>query len=319
MRDTVVHVVAGVLRDREGRILLTQRPAGKHLAGLWEFPGGKCEPGEAAPAALRRELREELGIETGAAQKLIALPWRYVEKSILLDVYNVLDFSGTPHGHEGQQLRWVASRELRDIAMPPADRPVISALQLPRHYAITPEPAEDADFLPKLQRMLECGAKLVQLRSKTLTRAALPPLLAQARRLATAVGARLLLNGHADLVAELGLDGVHLPAGELMRCRERPLAADRWVGASCHDGRELAHAAAIGVDFAVLGPVKHTSTHPSQTPLGWPRFAQLCTAAPFPVYALGGLHHEDLSAAIDAGAQGIAGISAFWPTTADAP
>ncbi|MEO8959795.1 MAG: NUDIX domain-containing protein, partial [Rudaea sp.] len=70
-----IHVVAGVLRDAHGNVLLAQRPQGKHLAGLWEFPGGKCEPGESPEAALRRELHEEIGIHAGALQRLIAVPW----------------------------------------------------------------------------------------------------------------------------------------------------------------------------------------------------------------------------------------------------
>src|SRR5215468_605564 len=102
----MIHVVAGILRDEHGRVLLAQRPQGKHLAGLWEFPGGKCEPDEAPAAALRRELHEELGVEIGATEKLIAVPWRYAEKAVRLDVYLVHDFAGTPHGREGQSLRW---------------------------------------------------------------------------------------------------------------------------------------------------------------------------------------------------------------------
>src|SRR5471030_2763692 len=139
MRDPI-HVVAGVLRDPHGNVLLTQRPAGKHLAGMWEFPGGKCEPNEAPQDALRRELREELGIEAGTLERLIAVPWHYREKSIFLDVYRVLDYAGQAHGRETQALRWVSMDEVTQVDMPAAARPVISALRLPRRYLITPEP-----------------------------------------------------------------------------------------------------------------------------------------------------------------------------------
>ncbi len=314
MNRTPVHVVAGVLSDAQGRILLTQRPPGKHLAGLWEFPGGKCEPGESAEAALRRELREEIGVEIGALEPLIAFPWRYPEKSIFLDVYRVLEYVGEAHGHEGQALRWAAPDELADIAMPPADRPVIAALRLPRRYAITPEPSGDpALFLRGFAKVLESGEKLIQLRSKHLPPADLRPLAMQARDIAAHVGAKMLLNDHLDLARELDLDGVHLSAAELLNCASRPLATDRWVGASCHDDHELAHAATIGVDFVTLGSVQPTASHPGAATLGWPGFAELCAKVSLPVYARGGLAISDQPRSIAAGAQGIAGISAFWP------
>ena len=313
MRESVIHVVAGILRDDHGRILLAQRPAGKHLAGLWEFPGGKCEPGESPECALRRELHEEIGVDIGAVEKLIAVPWRYAQKSIVLDVYNVTAYAGSAHGREGQALRWVALEEIHAMPMPPADRPIIAALRLPPHYVITPEPDEETCFLRVLERALESGEKCVQLRSKRLDSVRLRALASAARELVRAAGAELLLNGHVELAHELGL-GVHLPAAQLLRLRERPLGQATWVAASCHDERELAHAATIGVDFAVLGPVQHTASHPQSEPLGWHRFAQLRARAPFPVYALGGMAAGDLVTARNAGAQGLAGISAFWPS-----
>jgi 8-oxo-dGTP diphosphatase len=308
-----MHVVAGVLRNAAGRVLLTQRPPGKHLAGLWEFPGGKCEPGEAPADALRRELHEELGIIAGALEKLIAVPWHYAEKSILLDVYTVRAFSGTAHGREGQALRWVEARELGAVEMPPADRPVATAAVLPQHYVISPEPGEDQQrFLLQLEQIAGNGETLVQLRAKGLTPQSLRTLAASAR---DAVGKGcLLLNGHRDLVLELGLSGMHLSAEDLLDCTSRPLPSGFMVAASCHDATELAHAAAIGADFVVLGPVAATASHPGAAVLGWQLFADLCASAQLPVYALGGMHHADLDTSRAAGAQGIAGISAFWPS-----
>jgi 8-oxo-dGTP diphosphatase len=308
-----IHVVAGVLRDAQGRVLLAQRPPGKHLAGLWEFPGGKCEPGENPCDALRRELHEELGIAIGAAEKLIAVPWQYAEKCIYLDVYNVPEYQGAPQGRECQALRWVEAQALDHVPMPAADRPVVNALQLPRQYTISPEPEETRDFLAAARRALGSGARLMQLRSKRLSDEALRPLAKALQQLAIEHGAALLINNRAALAEELALGGVHLSAAELMRATRRPLPDDFWVGASCHDNMELGHAAKIGVDFAVLGPVQYTQSHPSRIPLGWNRFAELCTQAPFPVFALGGLGVDDVPSAIAAGAQGVAGISAFWP------
>lgn len=311
---TALHVVAGVLRDREGRVLLAQRPPGKHLAGAWEFPGGKIDPGESADAALRRELREELGIEVGAIEALISVPWRYPEKSIVLHAFRVLDFRGQPHAREHEALRWLEADAALDIGMPPPDRPIVNALRLPQSYAITPSPQGDqAAFLERFRRLIGTGVKLVQLRAKDLPDNRLRGVAAAARDLARRAGVTLLVNGHAALARELELDGVHLPASELMRLDARPLGRGRWVGASCHDTRELEHAATIDVDFAVLGPVQPTPSHADAAVLGWQRFGELVAAAPFPVFALGGLKSTDLAAARAAGAQGIAGISAFWP------
>ena len=308
-----IHVVAGVLSDAQGRVLLARRPSGKHSAGLWEFPGGKIEPGETAHAALRRELREEIGVEIGAIEPLIGVPWDFGDKSIFLDVYRVLDFAGTPQGHEGQVLAWRRIDELAAVAMPPPDRPVVTALRLPSHYAITPEPGDDDSvFLARVERALCDGARLLQLRAKVPAPARLRALARRAQALAREAGAELLLNANIELAQELDLGGVHLPATELMRSNARPLPRERWVAASCHDARELAHAAAIGIDFAVLGPVLPTRSHPDAATLGWERFAELCAAAPLPVYALGGLAAADLPCAKVAGAQGIAGISAFF-------
>jgi len=313
MRDPI-HVVAGILRDRRGRALFAQRRADSHLAGTWEFPGGKVEPGESLEAALRRELHEELGIHIGAVEPLISIPWRYPQKSIVLHALRVASFRGEPHAREHQAVRWIELHEAIDMPMPPPDRPILSALRLPRHYAITPEPDDDpARFIVHLRQLLDSGVRLVQLRAKTLADDRLRELVIVARDLARAAGAALLLNGHAALVDELGLDGVHLPAAELMRLASRPLQFSRWVAASCHDANELAHAAAIGVDFAVLGSVRPTPTHPDAAILGWQRFAAMVADAALPVYALGGLRPIDLEDACRAGAQGVAGISGFWP------
>jgi 8-oxo-dGTP diphosphatase len=317
-----IHVVAGILSDASGRVLLAQRPPGTHLAGTWEFPGGKIEPGESAEAALRRELHEELGVDIGAIapHPLISVPWRYPEKSIVLHALRVHYFRGEPHGREAQDLCWAKLEDLAGIPMPPPDRPIVTALRLPPHYAITPEPGDDTEaFLTSFDRMLATGVRLVQLRAKQISpdREQLRVLAAAAHERARAVGAALLLNGNANvaLAQELALDGVHLPAADLVPLSARPLDHKHWVAASCHNEHELAHAVAIGVDFAVLGPVLPTVSHPDASVLGWDRFAELCALAPFPVYALGGLRTNDVALATRAGAQGIAGISAYWSTT----
>lgn len=122
-----VHVVAGVIRDLRGRVLLARRTEGRDLAGLWEFPGGKVESGETPEAALARELREELGIDAIAGRQVACVQVDEAHKRLLLDVREVR-FDGKPRGLEGQALAWVPLHKLRDYPMPPADVPVVEEL-----------------------------------------------------------------------------------------------------------------------------------------------------------------------------------------------
>ena len=311
--NSMVHVVAAALVDAEGRVLLAQRPPGKHLAGYWEFPGGKVEAGEPPVDALRREIREEIGVDIGDAQRLIAIPWHYSNKSILLDVYRVDEFHGVPHSCEGQDLKWVPLLSLDPDEMPAADHPVIHALHLPETCLVTPEPGDDdTAFLERLDAALDRGVRLVQLRAKTLPDARLIPLAREALRRVRLAGGQLLVNARFDLVEELGLDGVHLTAAQLRALDERPLSRQRWVAASCHDLDELALAHKLNVDFVAFGPVAATASHPQAKPVGWDAFARFCAASTVPVYALGGMQAEDADRARMLGGQGIAAISALW-------
>lgn len=124
----IVHVMAGLLLDTAGRVLLAQRPAGKHLAGLWELPGGKREPGEAPLAALARELHEELGITMQHAEPLIAVPWAYGERELLLDAWRVDAWVGEPQSLEHQALQWLLPEQVDLALLTPADCPVLRAL-----------------------------------------------------------------------------------------------------------------------------------------------------------------------------------------------
>ncbi|MGL4439127.1 MAG: (deoxy)nucleoside triphosphate pyrophosphohydrolase [Bosea sp. (in: a-proteobacteria)] len=123
-------VVACALVDADNRILVTQRPEGKQLAGLWEFPGGKLEPGERPEAALIRELREELGIEVKepCLAPLTFASYGYQGFHLLMPLYICRRWEGTPRPVEGQAMKWVRPAKLRELAMPPADEPLIPPL-----------------------------------------------------------------------------------------------------------------------------------------------------------------------------------------------
>ncbi|NTJ44813.1 8-oxo-dGTP diphosphatase MutT [Agrobacterium larrymoorei] len=127
----ILLVAACALIDQDGRILLAQRPEGKSLAGLWEFPGGKVEAGETPEETLVRELEEELGIKTKVAclAPLTFASHTYETFHLLMPLYVCRRYEGIPHGREGQAIRWVKPKALRDYPMPPADEPLIPYLQ----------------------------------------------------------------------------------------------------------------------------------------------------------------------------------------------
>jgi len=310
--DHPLQVAAAVVCDTAGRILIARRPTHVHQGGLWEFPGGKLEPGETAAQALDRELWEELGIRPTRCRRLLRIPHRYPDRHVLLDVWRVDAFEGEPVGRQGQPLRWVEPDALPEYAFPAANRPIIAAARLPDRYLITPEGEGRASLLAGLRRATERGVRLVQLRAPGLEPDAYAALAREAIDLCRAHGVRILLNAAPELALELGADGVHLTARRLRELPARPVPPELWCAASCHDAEELARAQALGADFAVLSPVQATASHPGTEPLGWHAFAELVRDVPLPVYALGGVGPADLPQAYAARAQGVAAIRALW-------
>jgi 8-oxo-dGTP diphosphatase len=124
-----VLVVAAALYDKCGRVLIAQRPAGKHMAGRWEFPGGKVRAGESEECALARELREELGIEVIAARPFTRVAHAYADRDVQLSLWLVEHYAGEPRPLDGQQLRWVVPAQLAGEDILEADRPFIEALR----------------------------------------------------------------------------------------------------------------------------------------------------------------------------------------------
>lgn len=312
-----IHVVAGVIRDARGRILLARRTVGRDLAGLWEFPGGKVEPGESAEDALVRELREELGIEANVGEALLRVPQQYPDKRLVLDVRRVT-FRGVPKGLDGQALAWSPLHALGKYPMPPADRPVVAALTQPDRYLVTPTPddGDDDAWLAALAHALASGVQRVQLRAPGLEASRWEALTARAVALCRAAKVQVLLNGDIGLAVQLGI-GVHLRSAQLRDAATVPaLAAIRSAGnlvaASCHDAIDLGQAEAFGCDFAVLGPVRATASHPGQPGIGWEAFALLREQVSLPIYAIGGMSSSDIADARAHGGQGVAAIRGFW-------
>jgi len=128
--------MAGALFDGSGRVLVAQRPPGKHLAGGWEFPGGKLELGEERFDGLKRELHEELGIDVHSGEPLVCYDHQYVDRLITLDLWLITKYTGEPYSREGQTLQWVAVADLERTGLLDADKPMIPALQRVEGWAL---------------------------------------------------------------------------------------------------------------------------------------------------------------------------------------
>ncbi len=308
-----VEVAAAVITRADGSFLLGQRPAGKAYAGYWEFPGGKVETGESPPAALTRELHEELGIDVELAYPWLTRNYDYEHAAVRLRFFRVVRWSGTLHGRENQIFSWQSPAAVHVAPLLPANAPIMRALRLPPVYGISYASNLGREgFVRRLEQALAGGLRLLQVREKQMPEEDLTRLLAHVMRLAHGYdGARVLLNGNVELAQRAGADGIHLTAGQLMQLDRRP--ALELVGASCHDERELARAAAMGADFVVLGPVRATPSHPEAPGIGWDRFANLVAEYPLPVYALGGLNRSDIETAWHVGAHGVSMMRGAWP------
>ena len=208
-------------------------------------------------------------------------------------------------------MAWERADRLTVTPMLPANAPVLSALALPAEYAISnASELGEGCFLANLRRRLADGLRLVQVREKSMPRERLATLAREAVAAAHPWGARVLVNSDAELARSAGADGVQLPAGMLATLNERPQLA--LVGASCHSRVELRKAESLGADFAVVGPVKPTPSHPVGTPSGWDGFRAIAAGAAIPVFAIGGLTREDLAPAWESGAHGVAMIRGSW-------
>ncbi|MBK4991273.1 Nudix family hydrolase [Pseudomonas sp. S36] len=309
-----IHVVAAVIRGLDGRILIARRADTQHQGGLWEFPGGKVEAGESVEAALARELNEELGIRVTRSRPLIKVSHDYPDKHVLLEVREVDAFEGEPHGAEGQPLAWVAPRDLAQYDFPQANRPIVAAARLPDQYLITPDELEVPQLLKGIQKAVAVGLRLIQLRAPDMYDPKYRDVAVDAVGLC-AGKAQLMLKGPLEWLGDFPAAGWHLTAAQLRKYapKGRPFPTDRWLAASCHNAEELALAQQMGVDFVTLSPVQATQTHPDAAPLGWEEAQRLIAACPLPVYLLGGVGPGEREQAWQAGAQGVAGIRAFWP------
>jgi len=306
----IVEVAAAVMLRADGaEFLLAQRPEGKVYAGYWEFPGGKVEPGESVRQALVRELQEELGITVTACSPWLTRQFTYPHATVRLHFWRVTAWSGeigitAPLEHAA--VDWQKCGKNATVSpILPANDPILKALALPTRMAITRAEIDGTERqLEALEEALKTGLWLVQVRDKSWPQANRLWLAEAVTRLAHEYKALVLINDDEEIARRVGADGLHLSSVRLAACSARP--DFNWVGASCHTASEIALAGELGLDYALLGPVLPTPTHPEATGLGWQGFSAQAAGNTLPVFALGGLSPDKLTEAQNHGAHGIA-------------
>jgi len=264
-----IHVVAGAIADAEGRVLIAQRPRGRHMAGRWEFPGGKLASGEDPYQGLQRELAEELGVAVREARPLIRLHHDYPDRRVLLDVWQVTAYDGEPQALDAQALAWARPDELPQHDLLEADRAIVTALRLPR-----------------LARVLPPGDSLRSIRgSVAQTIFWLQPEEGGAELDHDAVAAARAA-GHRIFVMGADVDAVRIAAmggcdGVVLRWLGQSLHVDRsgafLVGVHCVDAEGAKRAVAEGAHFIVIAP--------EDGPLTERLLARVCIIVGRPVFA----------------------------------
>lgn len=315
MQDTIVeqqnlpliNVAVAVIQRDDGHILMAERPYAKESSGFWEFPGGKFEPGESAEQAVTRELYEELGIRLSVAYPWICCKHIYPERIVKLHVYRVFAWGGTPTGREGQRISWENPSSVTVMPLLPANEKILQAISLPLIYAIVnarPGPGVRVKLISRLTYLLEQGVRLMQVHIRHMSPDQHIQIMRPIVDIAHNYGAKILVSGSESIALRCGADGIHLPAKQLMNTHTRPCT--QLLSVSCHDARELAHAATLRPSFASLSPVRSSPAHPDIPGMGWKKFSDLTNNLSMPVYAFGGLNSEHLATAMHHHAHGIA-------------
>lgn len=345
MPESRLHVAVAVI-IKDGRVLISKRAHNVHQGSLWEFPGGKVETGETITEALFREVKEELGIIIKKSRPLIKLVYDYPDKSVLLETRIVTVFDGKEYvfnsavkqqfGLEGQRVEWLALENLNDYQFPQANKAIINALNLAQCYLITPdcepEPGHIRQFIEQFSNSLQLNS-LVQLRIPSLFDNKEPDKLvkilcaiAQKRNVRVLANSSMIKFNRTQFDIMAITAGIHLTSVHLHEpflCEDglykedfiksyRQRFPEKIIAASCHGLKDIERANQLGLDFIVISPVQHTTSHPEQKSLGWEQFKLLTDMAEMPVFALGGMSKNDIVQAQNNGAQGISAIRSLW-------
>jgi len=307
----MLQVAVGIIRNKFGDVLISQRANHVHQGGVWEFPGGKVESHENSYQALQRELKEELNISVIAAKPLIKIRHQYTDIVVCLNVHAVDSYEGLAKGMEKQAIRWVAPSSLNDFIFPDANKAILELLNLPEFYPIVDDClGSEAKILAHLENLIKQGHTMIQLRAKSLSGEEFKELAKQALKQCRNTRVKLFLNTSLDVAKELGACAVHLNSRELALKSDKECNGLLFA-ASCHSVEELKKAHESGVIFAVLSPVCATESHKLVEPIGWNSFGLLANESSIPVFALGGVGPEDLGLVKRHNGHGISGIRGF--------
>ena len=264
---TEIHVIAGALRDGQGRVLIAQRPRGRHMAGRWEFPGGKLGSGEDSYAGLKLELAEVLGIAVREARPLIRLRYDYPDRRVMIEAWQVTAFDGEPKALDSQALNWVRPDELPRHDLLEADRAIVTALRLPR-----------------LARVISCANELAALNGNAAQTLLWQPPPGDSLSLETVRAARTA--GHRVFVFGSDLDAVRDAAlagcdGAVLPWYGQSLHVDRdgsfLIGVHCEDAESAREAVEEGAHFLVIAP--------ESGPMAQQELETLCETIGLPVFA----------------------------------
>lgn len=283
-----MEVVAAVIRDDSGRLLLAQRPSGKHLAGLWEFPGGKREPAESAHQALVRELDEELGIDVAASRPMMSLTHHYPERSIRLLIRDVSDYRGQASGREGQTIDWFSLEAARALPMPAADRPILQLLTTAPCWSVVALSLAELTVervIRDWQSRLDAGFQSLCLLIGESEPAVFEPLVQRCADLARRAGARWLIGAPLELALQSDADGVIVDLDQLRQLRRRPAPSDRLLAVRCACSAELEQAARLEADLACLVPPRLEGDRARA--IDWGALGRRIEVAPLPVLVWG--------------------------------
>ena len=265
----VMHVIAGALFDAAGRVLIAQRPRGRHMAGRWEFPGGKLGAGEDRLEGLKREFAEELGVTVHAARPLIRLYHRYPDRRVLLDFWRVLSYDGTPKSLDSQALAWVKTDELPGHDLLEADRGIVTALRMPPLAHVIAGPAQLAAL----------GNTEPQTVFWHISDSPAAKLDAAVVRNARAAGHRVFALG--DGVEAIRIAALVGADGAVLRRHGQNLHVDResafLVGVVCEDEAGALDAIGEGAHFLVVAP--------HRGPMAQRGLEHLCESVSIPVFA----------------------------------
>lgn len=316
LMSKLVHVAVAAIVNDQNEVLISCRADDVHQGGLWEFPGGKIEPEETVTDALKRELYEELDITATDFSPLIKIHHDYPDKLVLLDVWRVIRYEGTPKGKEGQPLKWTSISSLDAAQFPVANKAIITAIRLPDELMITGQFDSLDDLIQRAKTAITAGIRIIQFRAHHLTDKAYIECGVALSEVCRSEGVMLILNRYPDMLQYIEADGAHLSSQLLREHTHRNMATDKLLSASCHNLEEIQQAIALSVDYCLLSPVLKTGSHPETKPLGWRDFSKLVSESPIPIYALGGVgDKESRILAKQYGGQGVAAISAYWPQT----